>query len=110
MAKDLVLQLRYLGVIPQPGYIEYGFRIEDKDKNVRQIIVTIEDVLFSQNRLMLQEAPDLCYQKILGDLCNETAEMPIRSRVPVTASDVANYRSLHPNTKSRVRPARKTQE
>jgi hypothetical protein len=110
MAKDLVLQLRYLGVIPQPGYIEYGFRIEDKDKNVRQIVVTIEEDLFSQNRLMLQEAPDLCYQKILNDLCNETAETPICSRVPVTASDVALYRSSHPNAKSRVRPARRNQE
>ena len=28
MLKDLVCQPRYLGVIPQAGYIEYGFRIQ----------------------------------------------------------------------------------
>lgn len=110
MAKDLVLQLRYLGVNPQPGFLEYGFRIEDKDKSIRQVILTIESAIFAKNGLMLQEAPDLCYQKVLLDLCNETADSPIGGRVPVTAIDVAHYRDSHPNTKSRVRPAKRASQ
>jgi hypothetical protein len=106
MAKDLVLQLRYLGVIPQTGYVEYGFRIEDKDKAVRQVVLTIEDALFVENHLMFQEAPDLCYQKILMDLSNETGSQ-IRGRVPVTASDIVQYRDSHPTTKFHARAARK---
>ena len=109
MAKDLVLQLKYLGVNPQPGYVEYGFRIEDKDKNFRQVVLTIESGMFAKDGLMLQEAPDLCYQKVLLDLSNETADSPIGSRVPVTAVDVSHYRDSHPNVRLRVRPARKNQ-
>ena len=68
MLKNLVLQLRYLGVIPQAGFVEYGFRVEDTDKNIRQVVLTIEDAFFQKNGLMFQEAPDLCYQKLLMDL------------------------------------------
>jgi len=104
MTKDLVLQLRYLGVFPQIGHREYGFRIEDKDKNIRQVILTIDDGLFLKNQLMFQEAPDLCYQKVLMDLTTETVDKPIRSRVSVTMEDIARYRDSHPNTKARHRP------
>ena len=110
MAKDLVLQLRYLGVNPQPGYVEYGFRIEDKDKLTRQVVLTIESAIFAKNELKLQEGPDLCYQKLLLDLLNETSDSPIGSRVPVTDVDVAQYRDSHPNTKSRIRAAKKNHD
>jgi hypothetical protein len=101
MSKDLVLQLRYLGVLPQTGYFEYGFRIENKDKSARQVVLTIEDAFFRENGLMFQEAPDLCYQKVLMDLGNENADAHIPSRVPVTALDIAHYRDLHPTVKLR---------
>ena len=101
MPKDLVLQLRYLGVIPQVGYIEYGFRIEEKDKTVRQVVMTIEDAFFQRNDLKFQEAPDLCYQKVLMGLNNERPDLGILSCIPVTALDIAHYRDLHPTAKSR---------
>jgi hypothetical protein len=103
MPKDLVLKLRFLGVIPQIGYVEYGFRIEAEDKSFRLVVLTIEDAFFRENDLMFQEAPDLCYQKILMDLDNETTGSTIPSRMPVTAFDIANYRDLHPTTKLRKR-------
>ena len=106
MARDLAYQLRYLGVIPQVGYTEYGFRIEDKDKNFRLVVLEIEACFFQQKDLMFQEAPDLCYQKVLTDLANETVETPIGAHVPVTASDIAHYREMHPTTKQRKFPKR----
>ncbi len=109
MLKNLVLQLRYLGVIPQAGFVEYGFRIEDNDKNVRQVVLTIEDAFFQKNGLMFQEAPDLCYQKVLMDLDNERSDSPMPARVPVTALDIAHYRDLHPTTKPR-RTAKRNSE
>jgi hypothetical protein len=101
MLKDIVLQLRYLGVIPQTGYIEYGFRITEKDKTVRQVVLTIEDAFFRRNDLKFQEAPDLCYQKVLMDLNNEKLDSGIPSCIPVTALDIAHYRDLHPTAKAR---------
>ena len=101
MMKDLVLQLRYLGVIPKSRHFEYGFHIEAKDKSIRLVILMIEGCFFERNDLMYQEAPDLCYQKVLADLDTETDDARIPSRVPVTGLDVSRYRELHPNTKSR---------
>jgi hypothetical protein len=101
MPKDLVLKLRYLGVIPQAGFIEYGFRIEEKDKTVRQVVLTIEDAFFQRNDLKFQEAPDLCYQKVLMDLSDERSDSGIPSCIPVTALDIAHYRDLHPTAKKR---------
>ena len=103
MLKDLVLKLRFLGVIPQDGYNEYGFHIEAEDKSSRLIVLTIENAFFRDNELMVQEAPDLCYQKILMDLEKEKSDSAIPSRISVTASDITQYRDLHPITKLRKR-------
>jgi hypothetical protein len=99
--KERASHLRYLGVIPQAGYIEYGFRIAEKDKSDRQVVLTIEDAFFRRNDLKFQEAPDLCYQKVLVDLTNETPDSGIPACAPVTALDIAHYRDLHPTAKSR---------
>ena len=92
--------LRYIGVIPQSECVEYGFRIEDKDKDPRLIVLMIESGFFKKYDLKLQEAPDLCYQKLLADLSNESAELPINPRLSVTAFDIAHYRESHPIGKS----------
>jgi len=101
MLKNLVLRLRYLGSIPQVGYIEYGFRITEKDKNLRQVVLTIEDAFFQRNDLKFQEAPDLCYQKVLADLNDDRPDSGIPTRISVTALDIAHYRDLHPTAKLR---------
>ncbi len=96
-----MLQLRYLGVLPQPECREYGFQINDKDKAPRLFVWTIELGFFKKYDLLFQEAPDLCYQKLLAELRSETAELPVNPRYSVTASDIEHYRQLHPTTKSR---------
>jgi hypothetical protein len=96
MSKELAMKLRYLGVMPQVGFVEYGFRIENKDKSVRQVILTIADDFFQKFDLKRQEAPDLCYQKILTDLDVEMTDSGSQLSVPVTALDIAHYRDLHP--------------
>jgi hypothetical protein len=106
MAMNNTMHLRYLGVIPQIECVEYGFQIEDKDKDPRLIVMMIEAGFFKQYALMFQEAPDLCYQKLLAELRSETEEFPVSSRSSVSASDIAHYRELHPvgkSSKSRFR-------
>ena len=103
MSKN-ILQVRYLGMTSQPKHSEYGFQIENKDESTRQVIMTISHSCFRTNQLMIQEAPDLCYQKMLMDLTNEDLQ-PIRNRIPVTESDIAQYRASHPNTKLQRRAA-----
>ena len=109
MTKDLVLQLRYLRVLPHIGHREYRFQIEAQDKSVRTVALTIADGLFRNNQLMFQEAPDLCYQKLLADIINETVGTPICNLAPITESEIASYRDSHPTSKLR-RPAGKRRE
>ena len=101
MSKDFVLQLRYLGLLPQAGCVEYCFSIEDKDRNARQVVLTIADDFFLKNALKRQEAPDLCYQKVLTDLLAENSGVRFPSNTSVTALDIAHYRELHPTSKTR---------
>jgi hypothetical protein len=88
--------LRYLGKISKLEYSEYGFRIENEDKTVRLLILTIANSVFLTKQLMVQEAPDLCYQKVLTELKSDATD-PIRERIPVTGSDIEQYRVFHPN-------------
>ena len=101
MTMNGVLQLRYIGAIPQTECVEYGFRVEDKDKDARLVVLVIESGFFKKYDLMFQEAPDLCYQKLLLEIRNETAELPISPRFLVTPSDIAHYRESHPTIKLR---------
>ncbi len=107
MAKPMAYNLRYLGVIPQTGRRDYGFQIEDEDKHVRVVVLEIETGVFERRELMFQEAPDLCYQKVLADLEMETADCRIGERVSVTATDICHYRELHPASKPRRAAIRK---
>lgn len=102
MTTNLPVRVRYIGVFPKDGFREYDFRVESEDKTICQVVLVIADVLFLEKRLMFQEAPDLCYQKLKLDLTHETVAQ-IGSRVQVTASDVASYRDSHPANRSRNR-------
>jgi hypothetical protein len=102
-------QLSYLGVIPRPEFSEYGFQITNENKSVRLLTLSIANSVFLTKQLMVQEAPDLCYQKVLAD---------IRSDVPclneefasVTESDIVQYRAAHPNAKLQRKSFRKLAE
>jgi hypothetical protein len=98
--------LRYLGKISKLEHSEYGFRIENEDKSVRLLILAIANSVFLTKQLMVQEAPDLCYQKVLTELKSEVTDQ-FRELVLVTGSDIEQYRTLHPNLrrKSFKKPA-----
>jgi hypothetical protein len=106
MAKDTVLQLRYLGVYPQVGRREYRFHLGNEGSEIRNVSLTIDDHLFGTSKLMFQEAPDLCYQKLLMEICNETRDVPILSHAAVTETDIQLYRDNHPTVKMRKSSAR----
>jgi hypothetical protein len=100
--------LRYLGKISKLEHSEYGFRVENEDKSVRLLILTIANSVFLTNQLMVQEAPDLCYQKAMLGLKSESTD-PMSELIPVTGSDIEQYRVFHPNLrrKSFKRPPEK---
>jgi hypothetical protein len=101
MTKDSVLRLRYIGVFPQTGHREYRFHIEKEESAMRDISLTIDNNLFGTNKLMFQEAPDLCYQKLLTQICDENRKAPISGSAAVTEGDVQSYRENHRTVKMR---------
>ena len=101
MARDIVLRVRYVGVFPQAGHHEYRFLIENEAGEIRDVSLTIDDDLFGGNRLMFQEAPDLCYQKLLLDVHNESRDAPIFNRAAIAAADINSYRESHPTARAR---------
>jgi hypothetical protein len=102
-------QLRYLGMISHPEHSEYGFQIENEDKSVRMLVLTIANAVFRANQLMVQEAPDLCYQKVMTSLRGETPGT-MEALIPVTDSDIAYYRTIHPILKQQRKSFRKPAE
>jgi hypothetical protein len=102
-------QLSYLGVISKQEHSEYGFRIINDDKTDRLLIVTITNSVFLTKQLMIQEAPDLCYQKVLADLRSEIPAL-VEDSVVVTESDLVQYRASHPNISLKRRSFRKPAE
>lgn len=101
MTRDSVLQLRYIGVFPHSGHREYKFHIAAADTEGREVSLTINNSLFGANKLMFQEACDLCYQKLLMDLGNESQGVLILRRAAISASDIDSYRKGHPIRSSR---------
>jgi hypothetical protein len=87
--------LRYLGKISRPEHSEYGFHVENEDRSIKLFTLIIANSAFLGNQLMVQEAPDLCYQKILADLKAETADQ-VKDLILVTGSDIEQYRAIHP--------------
>jgi hypothetical protein len=88
--------LRYLGKVAQPENSEYGFHIESEDKSIRLLVLSIPNSLFLSHHLMVQEAPDLCYQIALTDLNSEISD-PRKDTILITGSDIEHYRAVHPN-------------
>jgi hypothetical protein len=99
-------QLRYLGIISKPDCSEYGFEVENTDKTLRLIVLTIANSVFLTKQLMVQEAPDLCYQKLLTDLRDATVDPGDEGPIPISESDIAHYRAFHPA----AGPHRKTKQ
>ena len=91
-------QLRYLGTISKQEHSEYGFQIENPDKTVRLLVLTIANSVFLNRQLMIQEAPDLCYQKVLAYLRDAT-DGSAEDFISISESDIANYRAFHPTVK-----------
>jgi hypothetical protein len=89
-------QLSYLGVITKPQHSEYGFQVVNDDKTVRLLILSIANSVFLTKQLLVQEAPDLCYQKVLADLRSEIPAL-LEENIVVSESDLVQYRASHPN-------------
>ena len=86
------LILEYLGFRNAPGRREYVLRAQSGSK-AREYTVWIAHTAFAMRQALLQDGPDICYQKLRRELAE--SELSGVACVGVTESDLADYREAH---------------
>ncbi len=84
--------IRYLGFHDGPGRREYVLDAQRGDQTGRYT-VWIELSAFSSRHALLQDGPEICYQKLLRELTD--AELHGSAGMAVTENDLTSYREAH---------------
>ena len=92
------ITIRYLGFHDVDGFRRYALQAQ-RGPVVQRYTVSIELAAFSKKQALLQDGPDLCYQK-LREL--SAVELPPGGDVEVTEADLAAYRETHSRTPRRT--------
>lgn len=84
--------VRYLGFHDVPGRREYVLDAQRGNQTGRYTL-WIEQSAFSSRHALLQDGPEICYQKLLRELSD--AELQGSDGMAVTENDLASYREAH---------------
>jgi hypothetical protein len=86
------IAIRYLGFQDVEGRREFMLNAQRGDQ-VRRYAVWIELSAFSSRKALLQDGPDICYQKLMRELAGSELQGP--DGIEVTDGDLAAYRETH---------------
>ena len=86
------ITIQYLGFQDVGDRREYRFDAR-RGEHARRYSVSIELVAFSTRQVLLQDGPDICYQKLARDAAASQLHGP--GGLDVTESDLAAYRAAH---------------
>ncbi len=86
------LMLAYVGFRNAPGRREYTLRAQ-WGAEAREFTVWIAYTAFARRQALLQDGPDICYQKLRRELAE--SEPSGVACVGVTESDLMSYREAH---------------
>lgn len=92
------ISIRYLGFKDVDGFRQYTLQAQ-RGLETNRYTVSIELAAFSKKHALLQDGPDICYQK-LREL--SLLELLAPGAVEVTESDLAAYRETHSRTPRRT--------
>ena len=85
--------VRYLGFHDVSDRREFTLDAQRGDE-VRRYAVRIELAAFSTRKALLQDGPDICYQKLLREIVD--SGLPGPDDIDVTEDDLVAYRTAHP--------------
>lgn len=86
------LLLQYVGFQDTPVRREYVLLAQIGDKS-RRYTVWIEQAAFANRKALLQDGPDICFQKLQREL--PESELAGTACIGVTEGDLARYRDAH---------------
>jgi hypothetical protein len=95
------MRVEYRGFISGEVFREYTLLIQDGAEAARSFVVAIPNAAFSDRRARFQDAPDICFQKVLKAL-GAVAQTPLTDRLSVSDEDLEDYKKAH-TVKARVR-------
>jgi hypothetical protein len=84
--------IQYQGFKNVNGRREYVLEVQRGDET-RRYTIGIELAAFSRGQALLQDGPDICYQKLVRELADP--ERPRSEGIEVTEHDLAAYRESH---------------
>lgn len=86
------IAIQYQGFQDAPGRREYALDAQRGDQR-RRYTVWIEQAAFAARRALLQDGPDICYQKLLREI--EASQLEGADCIGVTDGDLQAYREAH---------------
>jgi hypothetical protein len=86
------LVVQYVGFQDAPGRREYVLMAQFGE-TIRKYTVWITREAFAKRQALLQDGPDICYQKLLRELVG--TELQGSDGIAVTEDDLATYRETH---------------
>jgi hypothetical protein len=86
------IAIQYQGFQDAPGRREYALDAQRGDQR-RRYTVWIEQAAFAARRALLQDGPDICYQKLLREVA--TSQLEGADCMGVTDGELAAYRDAH---------------
>jgi len=92
LAKRIAVQ--YLGFHDVQGRREYALNAQYGGDQIRRYTVWIELAAFSRRQALLQDGPDICYQKLVRELA-VCESQGADDKIEVTAGDLLAYRESH---------------
>ena len=89
LPKGIVVQ--YVGFQDVAGRREYALQVQCRDESY-SYVVWIELAAFSRGHFLLQDGPDICYQRLLRELAGPELGS---ARIQVTEGELVAYREAH---------------
>ena len=101
------IAIQYVGFQDVGDRREYRFDVR-RGEMARRYTVWIELAAFSRRQALLQDGPDICYQKLVRDVASSQMQGP--DAMGATENDLAAYRETHtPPGRKSFTPARPSQ-
>lgn len=88
------VQVQYVGFEAKAVAREYTLRVRQAAEEWRDFTVTIPHEAFLSRRARYQDAPEICFLKLLRELAAH-ANHPPSSRLSVTDAELEDYRQAH---------------
>jgi hypothetical protein len=95
--------VEYVGFRANGAMREYSLLVRPAADEVRHFTLVIPNAAFLARRVRYQDAPEICFLKLMRELHACSGGMP-QKRLTVTDADLEDYRTAHAPKPSQRRP------